>query len=444
MKVRAFLIIALAALLAATATEASPVLMISIDGLRPADVLDAKKNGLKIPNLRIFVKTGAYATGVRGVLPSVTYPNHTTLITGVTPALHGISNNTTFDPLQKNMEGWYWYESDIKVRTLWDAVHDRHGVVASIDWPVSVGAQSIDYNIPEYWRAQTAEDLKLLRALSTPGLIARLEHDSGTPFAALFGENPDNDTARARYAEKLIEISFPEFMTVHLVSLDHTQHTYGPGSPEAHAALEQIDTAVGDLVADARRIEPDVTVAIVSDHGFAPVSHDVNLMVAFEEAGLITVDPKRRKITAWDAMPWGAGGSALIVLAHPDDQALKDKVAALLARLAADPSSGIEKVIDKAEIDARGGAREASFFVDFKLGYINGRNLSGPLVTPSTLKGSHGYFPDHKELRATFLIAGPGVTKKGSLGDIDMRDIAPTLAKILQAPLPNATGKPLF
>jgi len=443
MKFRAFLIIVLTALLAVTA-EASPVLMISIDGLRPTDVFDAKKNGLKIPNLRALVKTGAYATGVRGVLPSVTYPNHTTLITGVSPALHGISNNTTFDPLQKNFEGWYWYESDIKVHTLWDAVHDRHGVVASIGWPVSVGALSIDYNVPEYWRAETADDLKLLRALSTPGLIARLEHDSGLPLAALFGENPDNDTARARYAERLIDISFPEFMTVHLVSLDHTQHTFGPGSAEAHAALEQIDTAVGDLIADARRIEPDVTVAIVSDHGFVPVSHDVNLMTAFEQAGLIAIDQKKHKITAWDAMPWGAGGSAAIVLAHPDDPALKDKVAGLLAKLAADPSSGIGKVIDKSEIEARGAAREASFFVDFKLGYVDGRNLSGPLVTPSTLKGSHGYFPDHKEMRATFLIAGPGVTKKGSLGDIDMRDIAPTLAKILQAPLPSATGKTLF
>ena len=444
MNVRAILIVVATVLLVATAAEASPVLMISIDGLRPTDVLDAKKNGLKVPNLRTFVKTGAFATGVRGMLPTVTYPNHTTLITGVSPALHGISNNITFDPLQKNMEGWYWYESDIKVRTLWDAVHDRHGVVANIGWPVSVGGPSIDYNIPEYWRAQTADDLKLLRALSTPGLVARLEHDSGIPLAALFGENPDNDAARARFAEKLIEISFPEFMTLHLVSLDHTQHNFGPGSPEANAALEQIDANVGELVTDARRIEPDVTIAIVSDHGFAPVSRDVNLMVAFEEAGLITLDPKRRKITAWDAMPWGAGGSAAIVLAHPDDPALKDKVAALLAKLAADPSSGIGKVIDKAEIEARGGAREASFFVDFKLGYIDGRNLSGPLVTPSTLKGSHGYFPDHKELRATFLIAGPGVTKKGSLGDIDMRDIAPTLAKILQAPLLGTTGKTLF
>ena len=442
MGVRAFVLFLLAFLCVSSTAQAGPVLMISIDGLRPADVLDANKRGLKIPNLSAFVKNGASATGVRGVLPTVTYPNHTTLITGLSPAQHGIANNTTFDPLQKNMEGWYWYESDIKGETLWDAVHDIHRIVANIDWPVSVGAASIDYNIPEYWRAWTPDDLKLVRALSTPGLIPRLEHETGSSFASTYNNTPDSDTARARFVEKLIDISFPQLMTLHLVSLDHYQHIYGPGSPEARAALEQIDTAVGELLAEARKIEPDVTVAIVSDHGFAPVSHDVNLMAAFAEAGLITVDA-RRKIASWEAMPWGAGGSAAIVLAHPDDQAVKDKVSALLAKLAADPTSGVAQVIDKREIEARGAAKEASFWMDFKIGYQAGRNLSGALVTPSTQKGSHGFFPDNKEMRAAFMIVGPGIKKK-SLGDIDMRDIAPTLAKILQVPFPGAAGKPLF
>jgi predicted AlkP superfamily pyrophosphatase or phosphodiesterase len=442
MKVRAFWLLLFAALATAPAAEAGPVLMISIDGLRPADVLDAKKRGFKIPNLRAFVNNGATASGVRGVLPTLTYPSHTTLITGVSPAIHGISNNTTFDPLQKNLDGWYWYESDIRGQDLWDAVHNAHRIVANIGWPVSVGGPSIDYNIPEYWRAYTADDIKLVRALSTPGLVARLEQETGMSFASVFNEAPDGDTARTRFAEKLIDISFPQFMTVHLISLDHYQHLYGPGSPEAHVALEQIDTAVGDLVTEARKIEPDITVAVVSDHGFAPLSHEVNLIPAFAEEGLITIEGKR-KIIAWDAMPWPAGGSAAIVLAHPDDQVLKDKVLALLTKLAADPANGIAKVIDKPEIEARGGAREASFFVDFRIGYAAGRNVTGALITASTQKGAHGFFPDNKEMRATFMIAGPGI-KKRSLGDIDMRDIAPTLARVLQVPLPGATGKPLF
>src|SRR5207245_555495 len=99
---------------------------ISVDGLRASDVADASKHGLKVPTLRKLMAEGAYATGVKGVLPSVTYPSHTTLITGVAPAVHGISNNVVFDPYDKNNGGWYWYTSDIKVPTLWDQVHAQH------------------------------------------------------------------------------------------------------------------------------------------------------------------------------------------------------------------------------------------------------------------------------------------------------------------------------
>src|SRR5471030_164292 len=84
---------------------AAPLLMISIDGLRARDVLDAPARGLKLPNLRAMMTDGTYAEGVRDMLPSVTYPNHTTLITGVAPAIHGIAANLAFDPEQKNSEG---------------------------------------------------------------------------------------------------------------------------------------------------------------------------------------------------------------------------------------------------------------------------------------------------------------------------------------------------
>lgn len=439
MNTRAVLLAA-SILACAGAADASPVLMISLDGLRPADVIDAKKKGLKLPNLTAFLQNSAYAVGVKNVLPTVTYPDHTTLITGVWPDKHGIANNETFDPYGKNFGGWYWYACDIKVPTLWDAVHDKKGVVASIGWPVSVGTSAIDYNLPEYWRAQQPDDLKLIAALSTPGLIARLQKDTGMPSYALFGEDPKHDVARTRYAQKMMEFTFPEFMTVHLVSLDHYQHTYGPDSAEAKQALEALDTDVGDLVATAKKVHPNVTIAIVSDHGFAPVHAQVALNKAFADAGLIKLDDKG-KVVSWEAMPWNAGGSSAIVLARPDDAALKDRVIALLNKLQAEPNSGVARWIDKAGIEQRGGNAKASFWVDFKIGYSGSSSFTASQTT--NLKGTHGYFPDDKEMRATFMIQGPTVKAK-KLGEIDMRDIAPTLAKILEVPLPKADGKPLF
>jgi predicted AlkP superfamily pyrophosphatase or phosphodiesterase len=425
----------------ATAAHAAPVLMISIDGLRPADVIEAEARGFTAPNLRKLMAAGTYSTGVRNSLPTVTYPNHTTLITGVWPAKHGIANNTVFDPEQKNLGGWYWYAEDIKVPTLWDAVHTSGGKVASIGWPVSVNAPSIDYDFPEYWRARIPEDLKLIRALNTPGLTAPIEKASGKTLADIFGETPAADDAKADFAAAIYRMKRPRFFTIHLASLDHYEHEFGPGSAEAKSTLASVDGSVGKLVAAARRTEPDLVVVIVSDHGFAPVEHNVNLIGSFAEAGLVTLDPKTRKVTAWQAMPWG-GASAAVVLASPSDEAVKAKTKALLDKLAADPENGINRVIDADGIAKMGGTKQASFWVDFKIGYAMGG--SGSPLSPSGQKGTHGYFPEHPEMRASFLIAGPGIPKKGSIGEIDQRDIAPTLAKILKVKLPSADGKPLF
>jgi len=182
---RAFpVIFFLAAAAAATGFAAdakTALLLISIDGMRPDYVLQADRYHLKIPHLRRLLSDGAHASGVRGVLPTVTYPSHTTILTGVWPARHGIYSNVAFDPLKLNAEGWMWYTEDIAVPTLWDAAAKAGMEVGSVSWPVSVGARSVRYLVPEYWRApKFADDIKLLRALSTPpGMMAEIEKTAG-------------------------------------------------------------------------------------------------------------------------------------------------------------------------------------------------------------------------------------------------------------------------
>ena len=165
--------------LTATANARS-VLFISVDGLRPDYATQADQYGFKVPNLRRMLREGVYAEGVEGVVPTVTYPSHTTLITGVWPSRHGIYGNTTFDPEQKNLQGYYWYSEDIKVPTLWHAANAAGLVTASVSWPVSVGAP-VKYLIPEVWRAGTPDDHKLIRALATPGMLANLEAELVIP-----------------------------------------------------------------------------------------------------------------------------------------------------------------------------------------------------------------------------------------------------------------------
>ena len=427
----------LAAAFVATPALAEPVLLISIDGLRPADVIEAEQRGLRLPNLRRFVTEGAYATGVIGVLPTVTYPSHVTLVTGASPARHGVVSNTTFDPKGINQGGWYWYASDIKLPTLWSAAAGAGKSVGNVHWPVSVGAPGVTWNLPQIWRTGHADDAKLVAALSTPGLVAELEKATGEPYAAGIDESIEGDENRSRFAIKLIETHKPEFLTAYFTALDHEQHAQGPGTPQAHAVLERIDAIVGKVVAAEQAAYPDGAVALVSDHGFEAIGRETNFFRAFIDAGLITLDEKGG-VKNWEAMPWPTGGSVAFVLARKDDAALEKRVGDLLAQMKADPANAIVAIAGKAEIARMGGNPEAAFFVNMQPDAAAAGNPAAPLHGTPKYKGTHGYFPAVKNLRSTFMIMGKGIPKARSLGEIDMRSIAPTLAAILGVPLPDA------
>jgi Type I phosphodiesterase / nucleotide pyrophosphatase len=416
------------------------LLMVSIDGLRPDHVTAADAHGLKVPHLRRFLSEGTYALGVEGVVPTVTYPSHTTLITGVWPARHGILANVVFDPRRENQSGWYWYAEDIRVPTLWDAAARAGLSTASVQWPASVGAR-VTWNIPEFWRAGTADDAKLLRAVSTPGLLPELEAELGPYPRALTVES---DEQRGRYAARILEKKRPNLLTLHLIALDHAEHVSGPGSAESLAVLERLDAVVGSLRGTAETVAPGgAYVAIVSDHGFARTTMQLNLFGEFRRAGLFTVNDQG-KVSEWQAMPWTAGGSIAVMLKDPADAATLEKVRALLGRLAADPGNGIDRVLDAAALRDRGGFPGAAFVVGLKPDWLAGSSRNGPLTAKAAVAGAHGHLPDLPDMRASFFVVGPGVPAGRSLGLIDMRDIATTLARRLDLALPSAEGKVLW
>ena len=422
--------------------SAPMVLLISVDGMKPEAVIDAQSHGLKVPNLRSFMADGAYAQGVRGVLPTLTYPSHTTLLTGASPAKHGIIDNTTFDPMLRNQRGWYWYAEDIKVPTLWDAASAANLKTANVYWPVSVGAK-ITYNLSQIWRTGTDDDLKLQRAVSTPGLEGELSAELGQRYPGGMEETVVEDEIRARFAIRLLEKKHPRFFTVYLTGLDTEEHASGPFSPKSNQTLERLDAVVGSLRAAAEKAAPGrVTVCVVSDHGFAAVEHDVNLYAAFREAGFFSVD-KDNKVTDWKAMLWPAGGSAAVMLADPKDEGLRARVKDLLDRLASEPANGIDRIWSQEEVRQGRGFPNAAFLVSLKIGYEMAYSLSMPLVTAPSNLGMHGYVPERAEMRSSFFIVGPHILARKSLGEIDMRQIAPTLADVLHIHLAGAEMAPL-
>jgi predicted AlkP superfamily pyrophosphatase or phosphodiesterase len=401
-------------LLATNHSRTSPVVMIAIDGLRPSELTSAATREWNLPVLRGLSRDGATAAGVRGVLPTLTLPSMMTLVTGTSPGDHGIVNNIRCGAESRDDGGYYWYAKDVKVETLWDAARRRGLRTANVGWTSTVGA-AIDRNLPEVWPAPPGARYALEASRSTDGLLTRLEP---RPDTATYTMNADR---RAAYATALIESYGPQFLTVFFEELDDAEHRTGLDTPEDRQALEHIDHVIGQLITSARKRSPDVTIVVVSDHGFVPATTPIDLVKAFADAGL-----------TGSARPCPAGGSAYVQLIDSTNADVRSRVAAFLAHLQADDAYGIDQLLDREAIRARGGWPGAESMIVFRHGYV---------ASTRPYRGMHGYAPDDPAMYATFIIAGPSVPITGDLGVVDMRDIAPTIATLLGVSLPSATGR---
>lgn len=435
---RALLFLTLALMSAAVlAVEpARHVVLISIDGMRPASYLT--DGPAQIPTLRALKARGAWARGVIGVLPSVTYPSHTTMITGVPPAVHGIDHNSFVDPEGRSAGAWLWYARDIRVPTLPGILRASGRTTAGVSWPVTVG-MDLDYNVPEHFRSRHPEALSLLRALSTPRIIDGYEASlpSGIPW-------PPSDAERAGMAAWILRTYKPHFTMLHIFDNDTASHNHGPDSPEALAALETSDTHVKlvlDAVAEAG-LTDRTDLVIVSDHGFVPVTTAVQPNFAFKQAGLLQA-AEGGGITSWEAYLKSAGGAGFVYLKRPDDAALASRVRLVLDAIVADPANGVDRLWTREDLAAAGAGPRAAFALTMKSGFYTGGGHAA-LRQPTRGKGGHGFDPRMPALHASLVMAGPGVSRTGDLGVVRMTQIGPTIARWFGVRLAAEADAPLW
>ena len=412
------------------------VVMISIDGLKPATYTAAGPS--KVPTLRKLAQEGTFADAVIGVTPTVTYPSHTTMISGVLPAVHGIYNNLILDPEGTSNSSWYWYARDVKVPTLPVVVKARGLTTAAVSWPVTADAD-IDYLMPEFGGVtRNPKWLDLMRALSRPRLLLDDYEAQGRPIAW-----PMTDDDRTGLAAFIIRKYRPNLMMLHIFGTDDAQHKFGPGTPEALASIEVADGHVAQMikaVADAG-LQDSTDVVVLSDHGFLGIEKQLQLNHAFKREGLLKVD-EAGKVVSWDAYFYGAGGSGFIMLKNPDDAALRDRVASLLKTLAADPANGILTVWTQDDLRKAGAEPRASFGVDLRDGFYSGLGHDVLVATPAS-KGGHGFAPTRPDLYASLIMRGPDVPKSGSLGTVRMTQIGPTIASWFGMKLSPQADQPL-
>jgi predicted AlkP superfamily pyrophosphatase or phosphodiesterase len=426
------------------ATKPADVLvMVSIDGLRASSLADPDA---PIPTLRALAARGARARSMRPVFPSVTWPCHTTLVTGVGPARHGVLGNHVFDRARGEAVSHYGDRTDVPVavETLWDRVHAAGGRVATVCWPKTRGVAAIPDNIPEFYEQELFEQWaspELWRELSTRGVPVGCYG----AWSAKHATNPMQDWLTLEAARHVVRTRPPRLMLVHFLTLDAFQHDYGVSSPEARWALAHVDALLAHLLdafRTAGRLET-TTFVVFGDHGFVDVQTTYHANLILRDEGLIDLDA-RGAVTRRHAWVAGNGGAAHLYVLDGAPRTTADRLRERFRALA-----GLE-VLDATAFKALGlpAPTEHPAQGDLILRAAPGYQLTGyptaeVIAAAPVYRATHGHDPLLPELGAALLLAGPGVRDGVTLADVAMLDVAPTAARLLGIALPSAEGRAL-
>lgn len=441
-----FLAAGLALFAPANAAEplAKHVLLITVDGL-PAYLLDDPSAVL--PNIRSVAERGTKAEGMTVSNPSVTWPNHTTLVTGVRPAKHGVLFNGVLDRPGPGLPVKVDPRRDklelVQVPTVYDVLHRAGGTAAEIDWPCTRGAKTLDVSFPD--APESFEH-------STPGLIAELEREGilneelkKSWAGGLSGVARDRIWTLA--ARHVIKTRNPNLLLVHLLNVDGTHHKYGPKSSPGYSAIAFADACVGEILhaLDEAGIADETAVIITSDHGFASIPKSVRPNVLFRQAGLLAVEGN--KVTTARAYAIPEGGTALVYLTVPESLDADRQTVIDVCR----GKEGIAQVLTPDDYAAYGlpTPTESRQAPDLVLAAAEGYGFNADatgeeLVVPGEgTPGTHGFLSTNPKMNAAFVAAGPGIRKGAAPGVIDNVNVAPTIARLLGIDLPSADGKPI-
>ena len=400
------------------------VVVISLDGF-PAYALDDPK--LPIPTLRALMRDGLSAR-MTPINPTVTWPNHTAMVTGVRADEHGLLANGTitqtgaWPPVR--VEPMIEKEKMVHVRTVYDAAHAAGLTTAQVDWVAINNAPSITWAFAEW---ATAEG-PLEREMIAKGVITAADLDAFTKSNILF-----RDQVWTTAGAYLIREHKPNLLLFHLLTLDTVHHQFGPRTLAGTAAIAFLDSSVARLV-DAVRASgmmDRTTFIVVSDHGFKRYTKEVRPAVALAAAGLankVYVLPE--------------GGSAYVYFPRAEAELEPKAIAALTG------VEGIDRVIRPQEFAALGlpapekDPQMYQLLLTAKDGYSFSGATGGPVTAaPLQQGGSHGYLASDPEMDAIFIASGYGVRRGGKLDRVRNIEVAPTIATLLGVQLPGAKAQ---
>lgn len=420
------------------------LLVVSLDAVSSKDLTLLKT----LPNFSKFLSQGALIERVHSISPTLTYPAHTTIVTGNYPIHHGIINNTLLEPSHSN-PNWYWYAKAIKTPTLFDLAHEKGLTTCSILWPVT-GCSQITYNLPEIFPTK-----KWHHQLIMSGLAGSLNYQ--LEILKKFGHLRQgtkqpylDDFVMAATKYTLLKYK-PDLICVHLTDVDTHRHYTGYSNESSIQALYRHDKRLGDIIETLKKahLYDSTHLVLLGDHDQLPVHSFIRLNQYLLEKGFIRCNKKGR-ILSYDAIAKSCDGSSYIYLKDKHNLELMKQIQSLLNDLQSLPPYPIEKCLSGKEASSMGADDLCAFMLEAKEGYYFIDDLSGELIEPvhsenvgimpHHVHSAHGYLTSKADYTTFFMASGPLIKPNFILPEGELVNHAPLLAYLLGLEFKNIDG----
>ena len=411
------------------------VVVISIDGFPDYALQDSKT---AVPTIRRLMREGAFAAnGMLPINPTVTWPNHTAMVTGVDASRHGVLYNGL--PVRApgkpvRIQASVPKSELVQVPTVYDLAHQAGLKTAEVDWVAIEDTPSIDYSFFEIPKAASL----IPREMIARGTVTLDDMQRFTKAQITW-----RDEIWTQAVIHILREHRPNLMLFHLLTTDTMQHTYGARSLGAQTALSLADRQVQrilDTLKDTGSLE-QASVLIVSDHGFATAQRQIQPNAILQKAGLI----RGADCDAW-TIP--EGGTAMVYITN------EQRRAELVSRL---PEmfrgiDGVRQVIESKDFGEHGfpppgpTSRMADLVLAAADGYAFAGKSEGPAVVDipaGAPAGNHGYLRTNPDMRAIFVAWGAGIRPGTKLAEVRNWDVAPTIAHLLGFEMKNISGHTL-
>lgn len=417
------------------------VVVICVDGL-PAYLFDDP--AASMPAIRALAANGVRAKGMTVSNPSVTWPNHTSLTTGVRPEKHGVLFNGVLERtglgLPVKVNGFKDKSDLVRVSTIYDVMHQSGLTAAAINWPCTRNTTSLADNFPDVPESLKHTTPQLIDELKRAGLLTDRDIKD---FTKLSG--PARDRIWTDAVCHSIRTRKPNLVLFHPLNVDGTHHKYGPQSPAGYTAVALADTLVRDVVQaiEDAGIRDKTTIFIVSDHGFMSIPKSLQPNVVLRQAGLLTVEGTQISSARAQVIP--EGGIGMLYLTVPDKlEEQRQKVSKLFQG-----RDGIAAVLTPDEFSKyglpqpEGYSQMADLILVAKDGYGISATATGEdfVITNEGTPGTHGFLSTNPKMNATFIACGMGVRRGETIEAVENIDLSPTIAHLLGIDFPNVDGK---